>query len=110
MEAKYYLTTKKGLFYYSLWENSNFLGNNPRQWYLFARDRAAVFSTIEEAKEHKKVLLQRIAKQGADYINNHLKKYPQFESHIPEHENKIKRVLNYFNNLEISEKIISLTN
>ena len=108
MKKQYYLTTKRGLFYYTLWENTNFLGNNPKSWYLFARDRAAVFATEQEAKEHKEVLLNRISKQGKDYIENHLKKYPSLIDDIPEHEMKIKKVLSTFSKLEISEKIIHI--
>jgi len=105
MNKQFYLTTKKGLFFYSLWENSNFLGNNPKQWYLFARDRASVYRTKQDAIEDKNYLINRIKKQGNDYIENHLKKNNFPESEIIEHTKKIERVVKYFSSLQVTEKI-----
>ena len=99
--VKYVLYCKKKRApYNTLWENSNFLGDNPREWYSFSNKCYTFFHSPEEAEEHKQVLLDRIARQiewHVEYLNQH----DTLRGHIPASIKRSQEVYSLFDSLVV---------
>jgi len=103
---------KQGVTIYveqSIIDANNGVDELKSELYLFSKDKAGVFESEAEAQEHKKHLIERILKQGQDYIETHLSKHSCFTvQDIEEHKAKIKKVVKYFEGLIIFEKQVLL--